>query len=85
MNPGELTRKYEALEKRCADLEAELVGYKEFFDASLAMNISAAALPQAARVQRAIRELEAFRIRAGIRDETPAALAALKNISKEKA
>ena len=84
MNPGELERKYERLQEEHAELEKELALYKEFFEASLAMNISAAGLPSAARVQRALREVETVRIRKGIPSDNDSALSSLRNISKEK-
>ena len=84
MNPGELQRKYNALQEEHAALEKECALYREFFEASLAMNISAAGLPSAARVQRALREVETVRIRKGIPSDNESALASLKNIAKEK-
>jgi hypothetical protein len=83
--PGEAERKLRTVEERCVELESAVTVYKEFFEASLAMNISAAALPQAARVQRALREVEVVRIRQGIRPiNEQSALEALNNISVDK-
>ncbi len=84
MMPGEAERKLHKLEEEHTGALQELACYKRFFEASLAMNIAAAGLPQAMAVHDAMRELEVIRIRRGIKDSTPSALAALKNITKEK-
>ena len=84
MNPGEAERKLAKAEELLERQDKELDAYKEFFEASLQMNIAAAGLPAAARVQRALRELEVIRIRKGVKQEDGEALSALKNISFDK-
>lgn len=75
--------KLERANVRIGELEQELFAYKEFFEASLAMNIAAAALKDARRVHDALRACEVIRIRAGVRT-SGAALDALKNIGDGK-
>ena len=81
MNPGEAERKLKKLEQEYEEQAKELAAYKEFFDASLAMNINAAALKEARRVHDAMRAVEVIRIRKGVSGSQDSALKALKNIS----
>lgn len=53
MNPGEAERKLRSLEAEHEEVLRELSVYKEFFEASYAMNVAAASLPDAQRVREA--------------------------------
>jgi hypothetical protein len=75
--------KLERANVKISELETELAAYKEFFEASLAMNIAAASLPAAKRTHDALRACEVVRIRAGVRTGG-SALDALKNISDKE-
>lgn len=63
MFPAEAERKLLALEEEHEATLKELAVYREFYDASLDLNMATAAAPQAKRVREAVNACETYKIR----------------------